>query len=195
MSRDFRLRYRNFGAPQLSYFERLSMMQHFGLPTRLLDWTENALCALYFATTRRHNEDGVVYVLDPWGLNLITANIFSVPADDSNKLAAYELVEDIDINPSREITAIDPIAFRPQVSNERLSAQRGLFTIHGKSDRSIEELIKTSGATDVLWEILVKGRKKETLRNELRIAGITQSTLFPGLQGLCEDIFDTYRRM
>ncbi len=47
-----------------SHKEILSMMQHYGVPTRLLDVTTNALVALYFTCASNFDKDGVVYVMN-----------------------------------------------------------------------------------------------------------------------------------
>lgn len=196
MSRDFRLRYRGFGIPDRSYIERLSMMQHFGLPTRLLDWTENSLCALYFACAERPDDDGEVFVLDPWALNeLFDGSVISVPAGDSKVLDQYEFVESIVANPRRKIGAEFPLAFRPVMTNERIQAQRGLFTIHGSNPSPIEALVKKRGAAKVLWRLVISGSRKAEIRHQLAIAGVTWGTLFPSVEGLCREIRDHYTRV
>ena len=45
-------------------FDKLALMQHYGLPTRILDITTNALVALYFAVSENKDKDGVVYLFN-----------------------------------------------------------------------------------------------------------------------------------
>ena len=66
--RDFKLKAGNFLEKEpTSDLEWLFVMQHYGMPTRLLDWTESHLLALYFAVNEySNNSDACVWVLDPW---------------------------------------------------------------------------------------------------------------------------------
>lgn len=46
-----------------STLELLTYAQHYGIPTRLLDWTENLLVALYFCCKDDSDDDGIIYYL------------------------------------------------------------------------------------------------------------------------------------
>jgi hypothetical protein len=75
-------------------FDWLTLMQHYGAPTRLLDWTTNILVSLYFATDPRgpQDKDGALWLLNPltlnkyagvltnskMGIGIATANSFNV---------------------------------------------------------------------------------------------------------------------
>jgi hypothetical protein len=48
---------------ELNYFDILAKLQHYGLPTRLLDISENPLVALYFACNKENDCDGAVYYI------------------------------------------------------------------------------------------------------------------------------------
>lgn len=68
MYREFIRRYPEHATSHKSVYEWLTLMQHYGLPTRLLDWTTNLLVALYFCCEKDNDEDGAIFVLDPSSL-------------------------------------------------------------------------------------------------------------------------------
>ena len=64
-------------------FEILTVMQHYGLPTRLLDWTYNPLIALYLACCSNFDKDGIVYQSYQFSRRVFNEDkddIFSFPA-------------------------------------------------------------------------------------------------------------------
>ena len=69
----FRMKAPSFGLSQVpdrkSTDQWLFLARHLGLPTRLLDWTENALLALYFAIHADESDEPIVWMLDPFALN------------------------------------------------------------------------------------------------------------------------------
>lgn len=65
MFEEFQRRYPDQSSSHKTVYEWLTLMQHYGLPTRLLDWSSNLLVALYFCCISGEDSDGAVYVFDP----------------------------------------------------------------------------------------------------------------------------------
>jgi hypothetical protein len=100
------------GAPHVdtapsSEWEWLAVAQHFGLATRLLDWSENPLVAAYFATCKLGRTDRVVYSLNRKALSYANEDI-----------SPFMLEE--------------PVIYEPKHIATRIMAQTGLFTVHHK---------------------------------------------------------------
>ncbi len=146
--------------PPSTIWEWLTLAQHFGLPTRLLDWTENPLVALFFAV---RDNDGL--------------------SDDGQLFAYRHAAVEIDLE-----STIDPFnirkieVVRPPYLDQRVIAQRSVFTVEphplegGKADS--EDLR--------YWNVSVL--HADEIRQQLANLGISESTLFPGLDTLARDI-------
>jgi len=166
------------------------LMQHSGAPTRLLDWTEGALIALYFAVRNkmRDDTDAAVWVADPWELNRSVIGRAEViaPGADTGLLAA-------DVAPYRpwlparyeeagQLTVDLPIAIYPTHFVRRISSQRSCFTIHGSAKDGFRRL--DAKAASHIAKITIPRSAVREIDRCLSVAGIDEITIFPDLDGL-----------
>lgn len=176
-------------SPPRTDWEWYFLMQHFGVPTRLLDWTESALVALYFAVQRGSSEaDGCVWVLCPRAVNKHLEGMGSfIPIYSDESVRAYlpPLWDKFSTMP------LPPAAIDPPLNSSRLAAQRGKCTIHGASHAGLDEC---SQLDEYLARINIPADAKGDILRQLMSAGITEGVLFPGLAGLGREIRNTYTR-
>jgi hypothetical protein len=166
-------------------WEWVFLMQHYGLPTRLLDWTESSLIALYFAVRDNPGDrDAAVWVLSPWWLNRETFNEYALfPADDPRARGHAPC------RPDEELRGELPLAITPIRGSERIAAQRGVFTIHGTEQGSLDRLARRRGPEGpCLRRLVIPGTSVDDIRQELAVAGISESIVFPELDGLCREL-------
>jgi hypothetical protein len=168
-------------------------MQHYRLPTRLLDWTESPLIACYFASesdpaTKEHSEhvqdtDGALFALSPYALNKsqIGRSVLLLPEDPEPLLSINRAFD-------RKLPEVSNIlAVRPSEIDARLMVQLSVFTLHG-AGRAIEEL-PTYDTYLIKWE--VPAAAKSIIRKQLRYLGTRGSSLFPDLEHLAMDVAST----
>lgn len=159
------------------------LMQHYGLPTRLLDWTEAAGVALYFALKEKRETPAAVWMLDPFWLNGRVAGysdyIFNVTDPDA---AGY-------LPAPFSYTGLPrmPVAIQPPFNSRRITAQKGMFTIHGSQQAALESY---AGFEGHLVKIAIPRQAVARMRNELATIGITETMIFPELDGLCRELLD-----
>jgi hypothetical protein len=147
----------------------LSIAQHHGLPTRLLDWTRNLLAALWFAVRQEREppkEEGVV-----WS--------FSPPEDD--------VIRDPDAKESPSpFAGRHTKVFEPRHITPRIRSQDGLFTVHryvDAKDRFIP-LEKNTLHRPRLEKILVPNTSFDSIARDLDRCGVHAASLFQDLDGL-----------
>lgn len=191
--RDFKLLANNFiDKNPKDDFEWLFIMQHYGMPTRLLDWTESHLVALFFAVEDYSNSDDcAVWLLDPWSLNKVTLGEHSVPIHTHNFLKKYVLPDTTKF--VREVKGEYPVCLRASKTTPRILAQKGNFSIHGKVEDCLFDYSNSSHGSNIrLKKIIIDGKSKLKILKQLTIAGITHSVLFPDLDGLAKEVAFRY---
>jgi hypothetical protein len=188
----------------LDNWEWYYLMQHYGLPTRLLDWTESALVALYFAVSSADlNNIPCVWVLMPGHLNRLTHKhdqpyVLMPDGPDSatwlppicgRGKKVHELVGSENYKDNRY-----PLAIFPKRYNPRIVAQRGTFTVHGIEETPIEELLlRVSGADPApIAKVTLKAGTSASLRNDLRMLGIDRISLFPEPASVADELKEVY---
>lgn len=164
-------------------------MQHYGVPTRLLDWSENPLVALYFAVSEveHDNDDAAIWILRPNKLNT-NAHINDkdepdyIPSFDDEEVQGYS-TERVRIDKRMQLFPIATIATR---NNPRIQAQLGTFTIHHNEPIPIEEV----GDGSQCKKIIVPHKDKEKVREELSLLGMNRLSLFPEIASISETLKD-----
>jgi FRG domain-containing protein len=169
----------------------LMLARHFGLPTRLLDWSMSPLVALFFAVEKHDDVDGALWALNPSRLNrLMIKQDRNLLADDPEVKELVKLAFDPD--PAVHEEAKSRITGRALgiMSREidpRIMVQQGAFTIHGDGV-DLAALSSEPEAPPFLIGFRVEHSAKTLLRNTLLAYGITQASLFPDLGSLAEDL-------
>lgn len=184
-------RFRQNALPLLPQADRsdwdwLLLMQHHGVPTRLLDWTENALAGLFFATVSVRGREtagtgGCVWVLDPVALNG-EANLSMATNDIPTLGVDVALGDYLPTAVAESVTTLAPLAVLAQRMFPRLVAQSGVFTIIHRKRTPIERI--RSGT--YVGRIIVPGNAKERIARELSDMGVTRLSLFPELDSVAE---------
>lgn len=163
--------------------EWVQLARHYGLPTRLLDWTRNAAIALYCASQQvpasRH-ADGAVFVLNPKDLNrqadegVKNPRIFDAHTD-VDRIKRY-----LALSGDRNPRGVKTIAINPVWNSERILLQQGVFTLHGSRDFTL-----TRDQAPSLVCLRVPVTRKEALLRELERAGINEMSIFPEPDHIC----------
>ena len=185
-------------------WEWLTVAQHHGLPTRLLDWTHNPMIAAHFVTEKPEDlgVDGAIWCVDPAELNARCAEFrrWNLERPQGSKVLGLFSIEQLEeychetqpalAKPGSRISSLDMFdatqlrcAFlEPPSIDARLVHQQGLFSVLSP-DADMDELLTANPRC--ARKILVPAWLKREVRDKLDAIGVSERTLFPGLDGLC----------
>ena len=175
----------------MSTFDQLVKMQHYELPTRLLDITTNPLIALYFACKEYKNEDGELLIYPMMREQIkyydsdsvcVLSNLAKLPSNfiftkDKDYLV-YDIQQDKPSFKGKYLKADATkkvLCVMPKLNNERIICQQGAFFIFGMGASKD----KPAQLTDEPIKIRILAEGKDVILKELQMLGINEATLFP----------------
>ena len=161
-------------------WEILFDMQHYWIPTRLLDWTTVMGVAIAFILHNDYTDaqNSALFVLDPTSLNRLSGReeVINVPEDKGfeYKTIYWE---------KRPVQIEKPLAIRPGQQSDRIRAQKGVFTVHGIPESGFE-----NAATDCFRKIVLPSEAKDEAKDFLKWANLDEYTIYPDIVGMAQHI-------
>ena len=181
--------------PRMEFIEIISLAQHYGVPTKVLDWTYDYKVALYFALRdvlkdKNNYSDGVLWA-------------FNYKLFENNPLDKKDIFSRLHI-------------YRPEYDNNpNLRAQKGLFSfiiddVNNQDKQSLEDIIikdleseedyneeewadfkqprilppKIEINEPIFYKFIISKDKKAEMLRELYSDGYSEEFLFPGFDGV-----------
>lgn len=171
-----------------SIWHWLSVAQHYGLPTRILDWSYSPLVAAHFATDSldKYDRDGAI-----WAVNYDRAHAMlprplknKLEEEGANILTAGMLSEEVESLKVLESLHDAPFCafFEPPSIDERIVNQHACCSFMSTASLSMEDWL--SDKPDLWRKIIIPAELKWEIRSKLDQAACNERTYFPGLDGL-----------
>lgn len=163
----------------------LSLARHYGLPTRLLDWTFAPLIALHFATERRPGDPAVVWAVDHTRVHQLLPDEYQEELrQEGASLFTVDMLAQVAPRLDSFGGGRDDMAlfFEPPSLEERIINQSAVFSVMSSPDASFEHWLQAH--PDAARRLVMTPEAKRATREHLDLNGINERLLFPGLAGL-----------
>lgn len=188
--RNFRKYARISDSHRYTLWNWLTLAQHHGLPTRLLDWTYSPFVAMHFATQdiRTFDRDGAIWCVDYVKIHkLLPPSFRKKLEEDGSHVFTVETLSDL----TDSLQEFDSIArdedfavfFEPPSMDDRIINQYAFHSVICNPKSAMEPII--SRHPDCFRRIIIPAKVKWEIRDKLDQANINERVLFPGLDGLC----------
>jgi hypothetical protein len=164
---------------------RLAVAQHYGLPTRVLDWTTSPKVALHFATCEEQHfdKDAAIWCVDVVKMRRLLPQPLRKRLDDEKAflfsiemLDKYKRLSELDDEGGKYA-----LFFEPPSLDGRIVNQGAVLSIMPGAKQDLRELLREN--PDVFWRVIIPKDIKWEVRDKLDQDNITERMLFPGMAG------------
>ncbi len=173
-----------------SIWHWLTVAQHHGLPTRLLDWTNSPLVAVHFATAdlSQFDKDGAIWMVQYQEAHQeLPQNLISILKQDGANLFTVKMLREA-------IPSLDtleglsekpfPLFLEPPSIDDRIVNQHSIFSLFSSAGIEFDRWL---APRPELWKkLIIPSHLKWEFRDKLDQSNITERVLFPGLDGLSQ---------
>ena len=168
----------------------LSIAQHHGLPTRLMDWTYSPEVALHFATQDpdKFDRDGAIWMVNyKKAHQMLPPSLLGIVQEKNTWILTVDILDDMFL----DLAALDEkssryddfvIFFEPPSIDDRIYNQFAYFSLMSKPTIYMDEWLQDK--PDLWKKIIIPASLKWEIRDKLDQNNINERTLFPGLDGL-----------
>ena len=200
LNRNFRKYAPHALSMQDSDWHLITLGQHHGLPTRVLDWSISPQVAMHFATWKHEhmNKAGAVWAVD-------VVSVMSLAPDDYNDVwhsaggLGLGLAQLAKLAPTmsrfEDAGAESPFAifYEPPSIDDRIVNQFAMLSALSDPGLAMDEWLKSVAPAARFMKVIIPSKLKWEVRDKLDHLNVTERVLFPGLDGICQWLHRYYR--